>query len=71
MKKSLKDFGLTPRETEVAAQISKCTQRKIIADRLKISVSTLDIHLKHLRDKCKVETTFEVALIFSHYKFRA
>ncbi len=64
-----KTYDLSRRENDVAALLAKGTPRKNIADRLELSVNTIDVYLRNLRRKCRVETTFELHCIFSHYRF--
>lgn len=66
----ISDLNFTKRETEIFAFLANGFPRKVMADRLSISVHTLDNHLESLRRKTERETTQQLAVLaakfFSH-----
>ncbi|MDR0792767.1 MAG: LuxR C-terminal-related transcriptional regulator [Chitinophagaceae bacterium] len=59
----------TPREKEIIALIAKATLRKNIADRLRISIKTVDTHLQSIHKKTGSTTMSELMLFASSYQF--
>ncbi|MDR0794329.1 MAG: LuxR C-terminal-related transcriptional regulator [Chitinophagaceae bacterium] len=59
----------TPREQEIIALITKATLRKNIADRLKISIKTVDVHLQNIHKKTGSTTMSELLLFVSTSSF--
>ena len=55
-KKVDKNFIITPRETEIILLCTKDYTRKMIAETLKISIRTVDTHLKNIHIKTKTHT---------------
>lgn len=51
---------LSKREREIIILVSKATCRKDIAAKLKISLHTVDAHLRHLRLKTKTHSIAEL-----------
>jgi two-component system response regulator DctR len=66
-RKCFETFGLTPREKELAPLIARGLPRKILADRLNISIRTIDTHLKNIRPKIGANSLFSSGCILSHY----
>lgn len=55
------EYGLTPREIEVAKML--CSNRnttKEISQSLNISVNTAATHIKHIYEKCAVNSKFSL-----------
>jgi DNA-binding CsgD family transcriptional regulator len=67
LRKNFESFGLTPREREIAPLIAAGNPRKIMADRLNISIRTIDTHLKNIRPKIGASSLFGSGCILSHY----
>lgn len=57
----------TPRETDLLPLIAVALPRKVMADRLKISVHTLDVHLENIRRKCGKSTTAETSAFLARW----
>jgi DNA-binding CsgD family transcriptional regulator len=55
-------FALTGAEYLIAELLAKGYPRKTMADKLHISVSTVDFHLVKMRKKAGVETTLGLAI---------
>jgi DNA-binding CsgD family transcriptional regulator len=70
MSEAQKKFGLTDRETEVAALLGLGLTRKTIAQQLGIAVSTVDDHLAALRRKVIAESTWKLAFVLFQYSPR-
>jgi len=49
--KNMRQFKLTPREIKVAALVKQGRSTKEIAEILRISIGSIDIHRKHIREK--------------------
>lgn len=56
---SKKDYGLSPRETEVLLQLSQGNSFKIIADHLDLSVLTVRTHIRNIYEKLQVRSQTE------------
>jgi two-component system, NarL family, nitrate/nitrite response regulator NarL len=54
--------GLTPREEEILALISKGYSNKLIARELDLTVGTVKVHVKHLLKKLGLKTRVEAAV---------
>nr|WP_280638943.1 helix-turn-helix transcriptional regulator [Sphingomicrobium aestuariivivum] len=52
-------YDLTPRETEMVKLLAAGLQRGQIAERCKLSLSTVDMHLANLRHKLDAATLAE------------
>jgi len=57
--------ALTFRETQVSNYLPSGCLRKEIADKMGISLHTLDIHLARIRKKIGVQTTAQAGLYFA------
>jgi DNA-binding NarL/FixJ family response regulator len=57
-----KNEGLTNREAEIIQLVGKGLMNKEIADRLNISVRTVDSHKNHIMGKLKLKTTAELII---------
>ena len=54
-----KNFGLSPREVEIANLIRQGLNTKVIASTLNITVGTVELHRKHIRKKLGIGNTGE------------
>lgn len=63
----LETFGLTPKEMQIAPLIARGKSHKLIAERIKISRHTVEVHLKNIRRKIGTDTTPEAGYFLSHY----
>ncbi len=59
---ALKSFGLTPRESEVAALLLKALPSKVIARELNIALGTVKQHLHVIQQKLGARSRFEIML---------
>ena len=56
------DAGLTPREQQILALISKGWSNKLIARDLDLAVGTVKVHVKHILKKLRLKTRVEAAV---------
>lgn len=56
-------LALTPRQREIADLIALGTQNKIIANRLGIAESTVEVHLKSILRRLNVRNRTELAIL--------
>jgi DNA-binding NarL/FixJ family response regulator len=61
------EFGLTPRQLVIVANIVAGLSNKEIARKLSISEDTVKHHLTNIFDKVGVSTRLELALFATHY----
>ncbi len=62
-------LGLSPRELQVLAQLQQGKQNKLIAHELKMSESTVKVHLRHIMKKLNARNRTQVVLM-THEKGR-
>jgi DNA-binding NarL/FixJ family response regulator len=60
-------FGLTPRQLVIVANVVAGRSNKEIAQKLSISEETVKHHLTNIFDKLGVSTRLELALLATHY----
>ena len=65
-----RDFGLTPRETDVLAQIARGRMLGEIADEFVLSKNTVKMHTKHIYQKLDVHSKQEAIEIVNEERFR-
>jgi len=58
-------MNLTPREKQIAVRLLKYDTRKDIANRLGVSLSTVDFHVRNLRRKAVASCREELAVKLS------
>jgi len=62
------DFGLSPRERDVAARIQTGETSKEIGERLFISQRTVETHLQSIYRKCDVTNRVELLNLIGRYR---
>jgi two-component system, NarL family, nitrate/nitrite response regulator NarL len=65
-----KQFGLTPRELEVAAGILAAFSNKEIAQHLRIAENTVKKHITSVYNKTGCSTRVELAIFVQHHKLK-
>lgn len=60
-------FKFTDREKKIAALIARGSSRKVIADKLKVSVNTIREPIAVIRAKIGAESMYAAGCILSHY----
>jgi len=65
---NIADYSLTLQENRIVPEVAKGLPRKVIADKIGISVRTLDFHLVNLRRKCgNFKSTPELSVFLARH----
>jgi DNA-binding NarL/FixJ family response regulator len=58
---------LTPREREVLGLLAAGTATRVMADRLFVSVKTIESHCHHIKEKCGLQTMRQLIVYAVYY----